>query len=295
MNNQIEEFNKKLVDDKSQITIIDYVKKLNDLYFHIDINFIDDFTGLVDKEGFTISHEMLFKYNVLSETSDSYNVKRLLDQNELEVGVDYSHLEVVLDHSSKNKKIYYLTNDVFKMILMRKKDTKQFSKYFILLERAVKYYNDYQLLQLQEKMKNLCKDRTLELGNPDKKERFIIAFRNEALLRPYAVIRTQVMNVRRILTKIHCDESDILVNIPCCYANNLYNKIKEELHGHIMYEKRYLYIDEKGDCVESGYDPTSMENEYNHVSITRNIGIIDMTEEDFIHKIHEIDQMRFVH
>ena len=63
MQNQIKEFNEKLVQDKKDITIIDYVKELNEKYFNIDISFIDDFIDMVNKEGFNISHEMFYKYD----------------------------------------------------------------------------------------------------------------------------------------------------------------------------------------------------------------------------------------
>ena len=158
----------------------------------------------------------------------------------------------------------------------------------------MKYYNDYQLLKIQTKINDICKNRTLELSNQDKKERFIIVFRNEALINQYAVIRTQVKHVNSILRKIGYEESDIIINIPCCYANNLYNKIKEELKGNIIFEKKYLFI-EDGVCLEWGYKPDDMINKHNHVSITRNIGLIDMSEEDFINKIYEIDKKRFEH
>ena len=46
------------------------------------------------------------------------------------------------------------------------------------------------------------KNRTFDLINPNKKERFISVFRNEALVNQYAVIRTQVKHVNSILRKI---------------------------------------------------------------------------------------------
>ena len=69
MQNQIQEFNMKLLQDNKDITIIDYVKELNNEYFNIDISFIGDFIELVDKEGFVINHEILFKYNILTKSS----------------------------------------------------------------------------------------------------------------------------------------------------------------------------------------------------------------------------------
>ena len=295
MQNQIKEFNEKLVQYKKNITIIDYVKELNEKYFNIDISFIDDFIDMVNKEGFNISHEMFYKYEILVKT-DSHDVLRILENNNFEDGVDYARSVTVIDGSSKNKNIYMMTSDVFKMICMRSKNTKRYAQYYILLEKCIKYYNDYQFLKIQNKLDIICNDRVLNLDNPEKKERFIIVFRNEALINQYAVIRTQIKHVKDILRKIGHEESDIIINIPCCYANNLYNKIKEQLKNHIIFEKKYLYINkDNGYCEEWSIDPNQMENKYNHVSITRNIGLIDISEEEFINKIYEIDKQRFEH
>ena len=49
---------------------------------------------------------------------------------------------------------------------------------------------------------------------------------------------------------------------------------------------------EDGACLEWAYSPENMNNKHNHVSITRNLGIVDISEEDFINKIYEIHKMR---
>ena len=89
MNNQIEEFNKKLVDDKSQITIIDYVKQINDLYFHIDISFIDDFMDIINKKECCIEHELLLKYEIYKFANGSSDMKKVLEQNNAIERSDY--------------------------------------------------------------------------------------------------------------------------------------------------------------------------------------------------------------
>ena len=89
MQNQIKEFNKKLVQDKKDITIIEYVKELNDRYFNIDISFIDDFLDLVDKDGFIIHHDHLEKYDVLKINHNTGHVKRLFEQHDFEDGKCY--------------------------------------------------------------------------------------------------------------------------------------------------------------------------------------------------------------
>ena len=118
MKNQIQEFNMKLVQDNKDITIIDYVKDLNKEYFNIDIEFIDDFIDLVDKEGFIVNHEMLFKYDLLLKTS-STNVLHSLNSYELEDHVDYVLLKQQVDEGRTERNIFMLTTDAFKIICVR--------------------------------------------------------------------------------------------------------------------------------------------------------------------------------
>ena len=82
---QIQNFNRKLIDENVEITIIDYVRLLNYEVYHIDISFIDDFIGLVYKDECCIHHDMLVKYGVLSLTSGTYDVKIIIEQQNLKV------------------------------------------------------------------------------------------------------------------------------------------------------------------------------------------------------------------
>ena len=77
----INDLHASLVTEQPNITVLEYVKVLNEKIFNIDISFIDDFIDLVDKEGFNINHEMLQKYQVL-KIKDTYDVKRILEQYE---------------------------------------------------------------------------------------------------------------------------------------------------------------------------------------------------------------------
>lgn len=290
----IQDFNKTLIENNEDILIKDYIVKINNLFYNIDISFIDDFHDLVDKDECCIPHEFLLKYGVSQLTAGSYDAKKILNNNLAIENKDYM-VQVSQSAELQEQTNYILHPIIFKKILIRSRNTDKYADYYILLEKCIKYYNDYQLLKIKNKLNIICKDRVLSLVNQDKRERFVIVFRNETLINQYAVIRTQVKHLKDILRKIGYDESDIILNLPCCYANNLYNKVKEELKGHILFEKKYLFINEDGNCEEWALDPDQMEHRYNHVSITRNIGIVDISEEDFINKIHEIDSMRFDH
>ena len=81
------------------------------------------------------------------------------------------------------------------------------------------------------------------------------------------------------------------MSISCCYANNLYNKIKEKMKGCIIFQKKYLLMDDEGKVLEWSYDE-NMLDDYNQVSITRNIDL-NIQLEDFIKKCNEINEERF--
>ena len=122
---------------------------------------------------------------------------------------------------------------------------------------------------------------------------FVLLKNNEFKEHPYSVIRGQIKNLQKTLTKINRTEADIILNIPCCYANNLYNKIKEELRGKINFQKKYLYIDDDGKVIEQSYYPDMMENDYNQVTITRNIGLTGVSLNTFIKTVMLIDEERY--
>ena len=85
----------------------------------------------------------------------------------------------------------------------------------------------------------------------------------------------------KAMKQLKLKSEDIICNIPYCYANNLYNKIKEVMKGYIIFQRKYLYINDDAGIEEWGYTPECMTNNYNHVSITRNIGLENISLGDF--------------
>ena len=120
----ISQLNASLVNEQPDITVLDYVNLLNENIFNIDISFIDDFIGSVDKEGFIINHEMLFKYEILLKTS-STNVLNSLSSYEFVDGMDYQLSKQLIDDGRTEKYVYMLNTDAFKMICIRSKNTKK--------------------------------------------------------------------------------------------------------------------------------------------------------------------------
>ena len=141
----IEEYNNTLVKNKTDITIIKYVKKINKLTFKIDISFINDFIELVDLDTCCIHHSMLQKYKVSNLTSGTKEVIVIMEQYGFINGKDYKLGNIPEFNGGRgNKNNYYLHPDTFKICCQRAKNTLVYAKYFILLEKCMKYYNDYE-------------------------------------------------------------------------------------------------------------------------------------------------------
>ena len=95
------------------------------------------------------------------------------------------------------------------------------------------------------------------------------------------------------MKQLKSKSEDIICNIPCCYATNVYNTIKEVMKGYIIFQRKYLYINDDAGIEEWGYTPECMIHNYNHVSITRNIVLENMSLDDFLDKIYSVDTMRY--
>ena len=187
-----------------------------------------------------------------------------------------------------------LKPEVFKKCLIRSRNVDKYADYYLylLLEKSIKHFNDFQILKLENKLYSICKDRVLELDNQEKKELFIICLNKEFSHHPYSIVKGQKKSIRKTFKDENLNENDIIVNIPCCYANNLYNKVKEHFTGQIAYQKKYIYIENKK-VIEWAYDAETMKNEYNHVSVTRNIGLINITLDEFVYIIKKINNERY--
>jgi hypothetical protein len=159
----VNEYNNYLVVNKIQIDIINYVKTVNKISFNIDISFIDEFIELVNKDDCCIHHNMLQKYGIISGGNTTSVIKRLLEQYDMEEYHDFLLYNVVQQKSGSggsNKKEYYLHPNAFKICLIRSLKTKKYAKYYLLLEKCIKYYNDYQqllkeqyIIKLKDKIK----------------------------------------------------------------------------------------------------------------------------------------------
>ena len=156
-------FNNDLVESKRNINIINYVKEVNILSYNIDIDFIDEFIELVNKDDCCIHHNLLQKYGILSLKEGTHHIKRIFEQYDFIENEDFklANLGDFSRGGRGNKNEYYLHPRAFKICLMRSLKTKKYAKYYLLLEECIKYFNDYQnklkekyTIKLQEKIEN---------------------------------------------------------------------------------------------------------------------------------------------
>ena len=155
----IKKYNKSLIDDKENPSIIEYVKNLNDKFYKIDISFIDDFLNLIGKNECNITYTMLKKYGLLS--SDMAKEEEKI----LESTFNFpDNLYNFLNFENNNE--YLLTPYSFKIYLMRSQKTIKYANYFLLLEDCFRYFNDFQMernLIYRVSLKKIVKEKDCKI------------------------------------------------------------------------------------------------------------------------------------
>ena len=192
----VEEYNNYLVDNQIQITIINYVKEVNKISYNIDISFIDEFIELVNKNECCIHHSMLQKYGVISSKSETTSdIKKLLNQYEMEEHHDFTTGQVSRRNNGRGSNIcneYFLHPRAFKLCLMRSLKTKQYARYYLLLEECIKYYNDYQINLQQKyiiKLKDKNKEKRKIISNLEEKVDTLLKENKEILINNKEIIK----------------------------------------------------------------------------------------------------------
>ena len=165
------EYNTYLVNNDIDINIINYVKEVNNLIYNIDISFIDKFLDLVEKDEICIPHELLIEYGVITTENKSSHVLRVLNQFDPIENEDYQLTNVGQFRTQGGtgiKKEYTLHPRLFKLCLMRSKNTLKYSKYYLLLEECIKYYNDYKDKMKQTEINRLINKLDITNNKLDK-------------------------------------------------------------------------------------------------------------------------------
>ena len=63
---QIEEFNRKLIETKENINILEYARQINNKTNKIDLSFLEEFIELIDKDEFCINSIKIYNLNIFA-------------------------------------------------------------------------------------------------------------------------------------------------------------------------------------------------------------------------------------
>ena len=114
---------------------------------------------------------------------------------------------------------------------------------------------------------------------------------------PYATIKGSNKNVSKILKKNKFNIHNILINIQLPSQNNFNKKINETLKNNIIREKVYFNKNTEkiyfGDIDDIDEEEEDEENNDYTVSVTKFFKLENITENDFINKVKNIDRSRF--
>lgn len=157
MQDRIKSFNKSLVDSyNDRYNIIDYIRKINDMYTKpISGIFIDKLIEYIDRDECCIPYTLLGYNNgfeILSDVNLFQRTEKLIKKLELIEGEEYLIRELPdqIQLGTKHSKAeYYFHPYAFKIILIKSINAKLYINYYLLLDRSIKFYSDYQIMYEQ--------------------------------------------------------------------------------------------------------------------------------------------------
>ena len=259
---------------------------------------MQDFMELVGKDECCIPHEMLVKYKVLTLEKGTTDVKRLLDQYEFLEGTSYVRNVAEVDSGRTDKNLYILHTDAFKKILIRSKNTYKYADYYLLLEKCIKYYNDYQVLRLKGIIIENNKIKLLSLENRPTLDNFIIVRTDKYKNYPYATVKGSKENVRMVFRDENFNNEDIILSLQVPSQSNFNKKIKEVLKLKFS-NKEFIVLQKKYKRCNDGLVFYGDEDHFDYekyeyvLSCTRYFNILGISEIDFLKQVHEINESRF--
>ena len=172
--NTITDFNTYLSNKLKKIKLNEYFSLIqSQFYSNVNISFMDYFLELCNNENeFIVDHIKLQEYGVLTNINNSNNIKKTLDNSLMLIeNEDYlmRNVSQQLPSGTKYAKEYKLTPYAFKLCLIRSKNSKEYAKYYLLLEQVFKNYQEYQIMY-QKVLLSGKDDRIDELIQENKKQ-----------------------------------------------------------------------------------------------------------------------------
>ena len=231
----IEEYNNYLAEKKDNVDIIEYIKEINKLEYNIDISFIDEFIKLVDENICCIHPLMLQKYGISKPSQHNFinNKDYQLDK---------------FDESPPSRGPYrhefYIHPNIFKICLIRSQTTQVYVRYYILLEKSIKYYKEYRK-KLSDKYVSELENKILQKDNIiDKLQEQI-----DLLKKNY---ENQTL-VQYQYHDEHIDSTRKIVNFFCEHIDDIKEKLEETSNNIKLISKNLDIITENKICRNNEY------------------------------------------
>ena len=291
MQEKIQQFNEFLVKENIDLTIVEYVVELNEKFYDIDITFINEFMELINKDDFIIHHTMLSKYGVLKVDDNIGHVTRLFEQYDFKEDVEYRK---VPSHSGRET-TYFLKPDIFKILLIRTKNTRKYANYYIMLEKAIYYYEKYQNMKLSKTIKENNKIKLLKLKNSEILDNYVFVVDNTRNTFQYATIKGSDKNIKETMNDLELTNENILLSLKVASQTNFTKKLKEVLGKNFIRQKIYYNKKMNIKYYEGGEDeePDFEDSDDWIITVNRWFTLIDITIDEFLEKIKIINNERF--
>ena len=170
---------------------------------------------------------------------------------------------------------FLLHPNVFKKCLIRSLKIDKYADYYLLLKKALKYYNEYQKLKMQnkiEKLEGTLNNRVILPSCKHKIENLAIVYLEEDPEYHCYVIRGQIKHIRKQLKRFNKTDEDVIAAIDTPNSVSLWIQVKEKLDEHLKLDRMILH----NNVIHTGY-----------------FRILNMSEKEFIRSMNEINKEKF--
>ena len=134
--------------------------------------------------------------------------------------------------------------------MIRSKSTKKYAQYYLFLEEAIFYYNQYEKLKLQNKINEINQFKLLRLEKGDTLDNYVIVRDDRKKVFKYAIIRGSTKFFKETLHELDLSDQNIILRIILPHAMNFNKKIKEQLKDNFIRQKVYALKDTDGNIIK---------------------------------------------
>ncbi len=86
---------------------------------------------------------------------------------------------------------------------MRSGKTDKYVNYYLLLEKCMHYYNEYEKLKLEQKMSEISHYKTMDLDNSETLDNFVIVKDDRKKTFKYGIIRGSTVHLKQRIHDIY--------------------------------------------------------------------------------------------